>query len=310
MQDKLVDIDNSSVATIYNNSPQLSTTETNQAETNQVETNQAEETNQTETKLPWYEANNQLKKFAPKNNETPEDALQKLAHSYIELEKKLSSQMSKIPTEYNIDTADVQLADKTVHNLLTQDEIDNIKAQAKTLKLTQDQCQTLYHYWNKQKNMLADREKEIELKRQERINQNWKDVMGGDENSGEWQDSINYISAISNYGIQKLNNNIDNQKLTDELEMLCSNGAEVVKLLRVLGKDYLGSESNLKMKERTAGFYGSTPPVESYSNYSNLSLGEEYMKLVQSEAFRKGDANTVDRANNLKNILKQRGALV
>ena len=309
MQDKLVDIDNSSVATIYNNSPQLSTTETNQAETNQAETNQAE-TNQAETELPWYEANNQLKKFAPKNNETPENALQKLANSYIELEKKLSSQMSKIPAEYNIDTADVQLADKTVHNLLTKDEIDNVKAQAKLLKLTQDQCQTLYHYWNKQKNILADKEKEIDLRRQERIKQNWEDVMGGNEGSGEWQDSMNYISAISNYGIQKLNNNIDNEKLVDELDKLCSDGAEVVKLLRVLGKDYLGSESNLRMKERTAGFYGSTPPAKSYSNYSNLSLGEEYMKLVQSEAFRNGDTSTVDRANNIKNILQARGALV
>ena len=277
---------------------------------NNISRNQTEE-NQTEEKLPWYETNNQLKKFAPKNNETPEDALYKLAHSYIELEKKLSSQMPKIPTEYQINTEDIQLKDRTVKNLLDEDELNEIKERAKILHLTQEQCQDLYHMANAQKNIQQERYLEQQQRTQEEASQKLQEVMGGDENSGEWADSVKYISAIADYGTNNLDSTLDIKRLGAEINVLGANGVtEILKLLRALGKDYVGSESNLRMKERTAGFYGSTPADVDYGKYSSKTLGEQYLKLVQSEAFRKGDANVKSQAENLRNILQKRGMLL
>ena len=295
---------------INNNSTVDNNISRNQTEANQTEANQTE-ANQTEVKLPWYETNNQLKKFAPKNNETPEDALYKLAHSYVELEKKLSSQMPKIPTEYHINTEDIQLKDKTVKNLLDEDELNGIKERAKILGLTQEQCQDLYHMANAQKNIQQERYLEQQQRTQEEASQKLQEVMGGDENSGEWADSVKYISAIADYGTNNLDSTLDIQRLGAEINVLGANGVtEILKLLRALGKDYVGSESNLRMKERTAGFYGSTPSDTNYAKYSSKSLGEQYMQLVKSEAFRKGDPHAVDQANNLRELLKQRGTLM
>lgn len=108
----------------------------------------------------WWEKDETLKEFAPKDNETNVDAVNKLATAFKDL-KQQTQQNTKVRLDipqsidgYTIDTKSMEWKSKNgtdtieIPNTYTDDELKQLKEFGLTHKLTQDQLQSLYDVYN------------------------------------------------------------------------------------------------------------------------------------------------------------------